>query len=81
MAETGKTGRGLSKVYGKLWQKEEVETMLCLEKSLKGPPQIAKQMMEHLPGETAIQIRDKRKEASYKALVEHCPPTPRPEQL
>ena len=81
MAETGKSGRGLSKGYGKVWQKEEVETMLRLEKSLKGHPQIAKQMMEHLPGKTAKQIRDKRKEASYKALVEHCPPTPRPEPL
>jgi hypothetical protein len=44
--------------------------MLHLEKSLEGHPQIAKQMMEHLPGKTVKQIRDKRKEPSYKALVE-----------
>jgi hypothetical protein len=27
-------------------------------------------MMEHLPGKTAKQIRDKRKDPSYKALME-----------
>jgi hypothetical protein len=48
MAETGKTGRGLSKGYGKVWQKDEVNTMLRLEKTLKGHPQIAKKMMEFL---------------------------------
>jgi len=43
--------------------------MIHLEKSLQGLPQIAKQM-EHLLGKTAKQIRDKRREPSYKALVE-----------
>jgi len=69
-AATGKTSRGPSKGYGKVWQKEEVDTMIHLEKTLQGHLQIAKQMMEHLPGKTAKQIRDKRREASYKALVE-----------
>jgi hypothetical protein len=44
--------------------------MIRLEKSLQGHPQIAKQMTEHLPGKTAKQIRDKRREPSYKAMVE-----------
>jgi len=44
--------------------------MIRLEKSLQGYPQIAKQMTEHLPGKTAKQIRDKRREPSYKAIVE-----------
>jgi len=34
--------------------------MVRLEKTIKGHPQIAKQMTEHLPGKTAKQIRDKR---------------------
>jgi hypothetical protein len=29
------------------------------KKTMKGHPQIAKQMIEHLPGKTAKQIRDK----------------------
>ena len=58
MAETGKTGSGLSMVYGKVWQKEEVDIMLRLDKTLKGHPHIEKQMMVHLPGKTAKQIRD-----------------------
>jgi hypothetical protein len=69
-AVTDKRGRGASKGYGKVWQKDEVDTMIHLEKTLQGHPQIAKQMMEHLPGKTAKQIRDKRREPSYKALVE-----------
>ena len=43
--------------------------MIHLEMSLKGNPRIAKQMIEHLPGKTAKQIRDKRKEPSYKTLL------------
>ena len=56
-------------MYDKVWQKE-VDTMIHLEKFLQGHPQFAKQMIEHLPGKTAKQIRDKRREPSYKALVE-----------
>ena len=44
--------------------------MLRVEMALKGNPRIAKQMMEHLPGKTAKQIRDKCKQPSYKALFE-----------
>ena len=62
--------RGPIKVYGKVLQKEEVDTMIHLEKSLQGHRQIAKQMMEHLPRKTAKQIRDQRRVPSYKALVE-----------
>lgn len=65
-----RTIRDLYKGYGKVWTKEEVESMIRLEISLQGHPQIAKQMMAHLPGKTAKQIRDKRKEVTYKALVE-----------
>ena len=43
--------------------------MIRLEGSLRGHPQIAKQMMEHLPVKTFKQIRDKRNNPSYKALV------------
>ena len=71
-AATYRVSRGTNKGYGKLWQKEEVDIMIRLEKSLQGHPQIVKQMMEHLPGKTAKQIRDKRKEPSYKALMEQC---------
>lgn len=60
----------MNKAYGKIWLKEEIETMISLEKSLQGHPRIAKQMMEHLPGKTAKQIRDKRREPSYKTRVE-----------
>jgi hypothetical protein len=67
---TCKPSQGPTKGYGKVWSKEEVDVMLHLEKSLEGHPKIAKQMMEHLPGKTATQIRDKRKEPSDKALVQ-----------
>jgi hypothetical protein len=43
--------------------------LLRAERTLRGHPQIAKQMMENLPGKTAKQIRDKRNYPSYKALV------------
>jgi len=62
--------RGPNKGYGKVWLKEEVDIMIRLQKSLQGHLQIAKQMMKHLPGKMAKQIRDKGKEPSYKALVE-----------
>jgi hypothetical protein len=52
--------------------------MLRLERSLHGHPQIAKQMMEHLPGKTARQIRDKRNDPSYKALLERQISTEKP---
>jgi len=70
MAATKKQSRGPSKGYGKVWSKEEVDTMIRLEKSLQGHPQVAKQMMEHLPGKTVKQIRDKRNNPSYRALVD-----------
>jgi len=69
-AATDKTNKGQNKGYGKVWQKKGVYTMINLEKNMQGQPQIAKQIMEHLPGKTAKQIRDKRREPSYKAQVE-----------
>jgi len=77
IAATGKTSQGPSKGYGIVWQKKEVDTMIRLERTLKGHTHIAKQMMEHLPGKMAKQIRDKRREPSYKALVEQSDPTPK----
>ena len=59
------------------WHKEEVvDIMIHLERSLKGHTQIAKQKMEHLLVKRAKQIRDKRREPSYKALVEQYDPAP-----
>jgi len=52
-AATDKTSRGPNKGYGKVSQKEEVDNMIHLKKSLQGHPQIAKRMMEHLAGKTA----------------------------
>ena len=68
-AATDKRNHGPSKGYGKTWNKE-VDTMIRLEKSLQGHRRIAQQMMEHLPGKTATQIRDKCHEPTYKAFVE-----------
>jgi len=50
-----------NKGYGKVWQKEELDTMIRLEKVLRGHPNIAMQMKEHLPSKTLKQIRDKRR--------------------
>jgi len=44
--------------------------MIRLEGSLRGHPQIAKQMMEHFLGKTVKQIRDKHNDPSYKTLVD-----------
>ena len=44
--------------------------MMHLLLFLQGHPQIAKQMMEHFPCKPAKEIRDNRREPSYKALVE-----------
>jgi hypothetical protein len=44
--------------------------MLLLEFRLQGHPRIAKQMEAHLPNKTAKQIRDKRREATYKSLLQ-----------
>jgi hypothetical protein len=52
-----------------VWVKE-VDIMIRLEKSMQGHRQIAKQLKEHLPGKTAKQIRNKRRESSYKTMVE-----------
>ena len=67
---TNRQTRGPNKGNGKVWLKEEVDIMIRLEKSLQGDLRLAKQKMEHLPGKTAKQIRDKRKEPSYKVVVE-----------
>ena len=72
-----------------VWQgvaEKDVDIMIRLQKSLQGHLQIAKQMLKHIPGKTAKQIRDKRKEPSHKALVEqHAsthlrPTTPEPHE-
>jgi hypothetical protein len=53
-----------------MWQKEE-DTIIRHQKYIQGYPQTVKQKMEHLPGTTAKQIRDKHRDPSFKALLEH----------
>jgi len=69
-AATSRPSRKPIKGCGKMWRKEEQDTMIRLEKSLEGHPHIAMQMMEHLPEKSLKQIRDKRREPTFKALVE-----------
>jgi len=44
--------------------------MLQLEFRFRGNPKIAKEIEAYFPGKTAKQIRDQRKESSYKTLFE-----------
>jgi len=69
-APTSRPSRKPKKGCGKVWQKEELDTMIRLEKTLEGHPHIAMQMMEHLPDKSLKQIRDKRRGPTFKALVE-----------
>jgi hypothetical protein len=64
------TSQPKSKGYGKTWTKEEIDTMLLLEAQFAGHQQVAKQMEAHLPGKTAKQIRDKRREPTYRRRLE-----------
>ena len=59
-----------AKGYGKIWTKADVDRMLRLEVQLQGHPRVAKEMTAYFPGKTAKQIRDKRKETSYKQLLQ-----------
>jgi hypothetical protein len=54
-----------------VWQKEQVDTVIRLEKYLQGYPQTAQQKMEHLQGTTVKQMRDKHREPPCKALGEY----------
>ena len=74
-APTSRPSRKPKKGCGKVWQKEELDTMIRLEKTLEGHPHIAMQMMEHLPDKSLKQIRDKRRGPTFKALVEQCKAT------
>jgi hypothetical protein len=60
-----------------VWQKEQVDTVIRLEKYLQGYPKTAQQKMEHLRGTTTKQIRDKHREPPCKALLEHYTPAHR----
>jgi len=63
--QVGSRRKGAAKCGGKKsW------TLIRLEKSLEGHPHIAMQMMEHLPDKSLKQIKDKRREPTFKALVE-----------
>ena len=64
------TQRPIAKGYGKIWTKTDIDLMIQLELRLTGHPRIAKEMGTHFPGKTIKQIRDKRKEASYKKLLQ-----------
>ena len=68
-AATSGQRQGPRKGFGKVWVKEELDIMVRLENSLEGHPHIAMQMMEHLPKKSLKQIRDKRRELTFKALV------------
>ena len=59
-----------AKGFGKIWSKEELDLMLELERRFKGHSRIAKDMSSYLPGKTLKQIRDKRREPSYKTLLQ-----------
>jgi len=59
-----------AKGYGKVWAKAEIDLMLQLELRFKGHPMIAKEMVSHFPGKTLKQIRDKRREAAYRKLLQ-----------
>jgi hypothetical protein len=59
----------VAKCHGKTWSKQEIELMIELEELFKGNPRIAKEMTPYFPEKTTKQIRDKRREASYKALT------------
>jgi hypothetical protein len=57
-----------AKGYGKKWSQEEIDLMLELEVQPEGQ-QVAKRMLPHFPGKTNKQIRDKRREATYRRLL------------
>jgi hypothetical protein len=67
-AATSTQAQRWKKWNGKVWQKEGIDYD-SPGKLFKGNLQIAKQMA-HIPGKTEKQIIDKRKEPSYKALVD-----------
>jgi len=69
-AATSRPSRKPNKGCGKVSRKEELDTMIQLEKAIEGHPHIAMQMMEHLPEKSLKQIRDKHREPTFKALVE-----------
>jgi hypothetical protein len=65
-----RTGRIEDRTRGTaVFSKEEVKIIIRLEKTLQRHPRIAQQMKQHPPGNEAKQIRDKRREPSYQALV------------
>jgi hypothetical protein len=64
------TTHSKAKGYGKTWTKSEIDLMIELEAQFAEHPQAAKQMETHLPGKTAKQIRDKRRETTYRRLLE-----------
>jgi hypothetical protein len=62
-------GNPRSKGFGQVWSKEEIELMHDLEIRLQGERYIANRMCEYLPSRTNRQIRDKRREKTYKEQV------------
>jgi hypothetical protein len=44
--------------------------MIQMELRVRGHPRLAKEMVPYFPGKTAKQIRDKRREAAYKTLLQ-----------
>jgi hypothetical protein len=66
---TEPSSRPSPKSYRKCWDKEEIDLMLQPKVQFHGDPRITKCMTKFLPEKTGKQIRDKRKELSYKTLL------------
>jgi hypothetical protein len=62
--------RGGPKGYGKVWTAEEISQMMKLEVRFHGHLTIAKMMTPYFPTKTSKQIRDKRREAGYRKMLE-----------
>jgi hypothetical protein len=57
------------KGFGKVWTKEEIEAMALIESSQGDTHDIVQQIAKQLPNKTIKQIRDKRREPSYKSRL------------
>jgi hypothetical protein len=57
------------KGFGKVWMKEEIDTMLWIESSQLDRRDLVQQMAKQLPNKTLKQIRDKRREPMYKSRL------------
>jgi uncharacterized C2H2 Zn-finger protein len=68
-ARKEKENRPQPKGFGHTWMREEIELMHKLEVRLLGERNVVKKMCEYLPNKTNKQIRDKRKEKTYREEI------------